>query len=60
MVKINRTKNEYLAFNIDENGNKIKMDQEIIKNIPFFKYLGSQVTNDGKIEAEINHWSQYK
>ena len=48
-------KKEYLAFNIDENGNELKMNDRVIKNIAFFKYLGSHVRDDGKIEAEINH-----
>ena len=36
------------------------MDEEVIQNIAFFKYLGSHLTDDEKIEAEINYWSQYE
>ncbi len=54
-LKISRTKTEYLSFNDFEDGSEMKMDDEIIKKVPAFKYLGSHVAEDGELDVEINH-----
>ena len=40
-MKISRTKTEYLPFNA--NGGEMKMDEEVIKQVSSFKYLGSRI-----------------
>ena len=52
-MKISRTKTEYLPFNA--NGGEMKMDEEVIKQVSSFKYLGSHVTSDGELVNEVNH-----
>ena len=37
--KISRTKTEYLWFNGRADGEEMRMDDEIIKRVPAFKYL---------------------
>nr|XP_027221221.1 uncharacterized protein LOC113813441 [Penaeus vannamei] len=53
-LKISRTKSEYLSFNNFEEENGVEMDDEIIKRVPAFKYLGSHVTEDGELDVEVN------
>nr|XP_027231092.1 uncharacterized protein LOC113822750 [Penaeus vannamei] len=53
-LKISRTKSEYLSFNDFEEENGVEMDDEIIKRVPAFKYLGSHVTEDGELDIEVN------
>nr|XP_027231091.1 uncharacterized protein LOC113822749 [Penaeus vannamei] len=53
-LKISRTKSEYLSFNDFEEENGVEMDDEIIKRVPAFKYLGSHVTEDGEVDVEVN------
>jgi len=53
-LKISRTKSEYLSFNDFEEENGVEMDDEIIKRVPAFKYLGSHVTEDGELDVEVN------
>nr|XP_027233168.1 uncharacterized protein LOC113824612 [Penaeus vannamei] len=52
-LKISRTKSEYLSFNYFEEENGVDMDDEIIKRVPAFKYLGSHVTEDGELDVEV-------
>eukprot|EP00795_Rhopilema_esculentum_P014763 gene14763-5870_t len=55
---ISRTKTEYLQPNDFEDLDDMRMDEEIIKKIPAFKYLGTHVTEDGELDVEINHQIQ--
>ena len=57
--KISRTKTEYLQFNDFEDLDDMRMDEEIIKKFPAFKYLGTFVTEDGELDVEINHRIQF-
>lgn len=45
-MKISRTKFEYLSSNNFEEENGVEIDNEIIKRVPAFGYLGSHVTED--------------
>ena len=53
--KISRSKTEYLQFNDFEDLDDMKMDEEIIKKVPAFKYLGTHVSEDGELDVEVNH-----
>jgi len=53
--KISRTKTEYLQFNDYEDLEDIKMDEEIIKKVQVFMYLGTHVSEDGELDVEISH-----
>nr|XP_027215958.1 uncharacterized protein LOC113808684 [Penaeus vannamei] len=53
-LEISRTKSEYLSFNEFEEENGVEIDDEIIKWVPAFKYLGSHVTEDGELDVEVN------
>ena len=57
--KISRTKTEYLQFNDFEDLDDMRMDEEIIKKFPAFKYLGTFVTEDGELDVKINHRIQF-
>eukprot|EP00795_Rhopilema_esculentum_P014606 gene14606-5685_t len=46
---------EYFHFNDFENLDDMRMDEEIIKKIPAFKYLGTHVTEDGELDVELDH-----
>jgi hypothetical protein len=37
---------------------EVKVEDHITSQITLFKYLGSIVQNDGKIEADVNCWIQ--
>ena len=56
-LKISRSKTEYLPFNDPEDGDgsEMKMDNEAIKKVESFKYLGSYVAHDGDLEVEVKH-----
>ena len=63
-LKINRRKTEYLRFNENQNG-EVSLQGEELKRVNKFKYLGSTVTEDGDLEAEITHriqagWKNWK
>ena len=54
--KISRTKTEYLQINDDEDLDDMKMDEEIIKKVQAFKYLGGMHVSDyGELSIEISH-----
>ena len=53
--RISRTKTEYLQFNDYEDLEDMKMDEEIIKKVKAFKYLGTHVSEDGELDVEISH-----
>nr|XP_027224790.1 uncharacterized protein LOC113816996 [Penaeus vannamei] len=52
-LKISRTKSEYLSFNDFEEENGVEMDDEVIKRLPAFIYLGSHVTEDGELDVAV-------
>ena len=53
--KISRTKTEYLQFNDQDDEEGMTMDNEIIKRVQAFKYLGTHVSEDGELDIEVNH-----
>ena len=53
--KISRKKTEYLQFNDYEDLDDMIMDEEIIKKVQAFKYLGTHVSEDGELDVEISH-----
>lgn len=57
-LKTNRVKPEYLWFNIEWDVGEVKMDEEVIKGVQSFNYLGSQMTVLGENRTETNHLIQ--
>ena len=53
--KISRMKTEYLKFNDYEDLDDMKMDEEIIKKVQAYKYLGMRLGEDGELDVEISH-----
>ena len=63
-LKISRKKTEYMKVNCNREG-EIKMQGEQLKRVEKFKYLGSMVTEDCQLEAEVTHriqvgWRNWK
>ena len=52
---MSRTKTEYLQFNDQDDEEGMAMDNEIIKRVQAFKYLGTHVSEDGELDIEVNH-----
>jgi dephospho-CoA kinase len=52
-MKINRKKTEVMVCSKDYENINIKMDDDIVKQVTKFKYLGSIFTEDGKNEEDI-------
>ena len=53
-LKISRGKTEYLRFNEDQD-TEICMEGVRLNRVENFKYLGSKVSSDGNLDAEITH-----
>ena len=53
-LKISRGKTEYLRFNEDQD-TEICMEGERLNRVENFKYLGSKVSSNGNMDAEITH-----
>ena len=63
-LKINRKKTEYLKLN-DDQDSKITLQGQTLNTVPNFRYLGSTVSEDGGLEAEMTHrvqagWRNWK
>ena len=63
-LKISRKKTEYLRLKDSENG-EVRLQGEKLKRVEKFKYLGSSVSEDGELGAEITHriqagWKNWK
>ena len=52
-LKISRKKTEYLKF-CDERDMEIRLQGEILKRVDKFKYLGSTVSENEELDAEIS------
>lgn len=52
-MKINIEKTEILTINAAQMEVPIKIDNQVLKDVKEFKYLGSIFTSDGKLEREI-------
>ncbi|XP_047000687.1 uncharacterized protein LOC124616424 [Schistocerca americana] len=53
-MKISRTKSEYIALK-DEQMRSCKIQDDELKSVCKFKYLGSYIQRDGGLESEIQH-----
>jgi hypothetical protein len=51
-MKINRIKSEVMVCSKDPENNHIKMDDDALKQVPKFKYLGSIFPEEGKKKAD--------
>ena len=63
-LKISRKKTEYLSLKGSGNG-EVRLQGEVLKKVPRFRYLGSTVMEDGDLEAETTHriqagWKNWK
>ena len=63
-LKISRKKTEYMRF-CDERDLQVRLQGEILKRVDKFKYLGSMISEDGELDAEISHriqsgWRNWK
>ena len=54
-LRISRTKTEYLWMGGEGKQGDIKLGLDNIKRVSAFKYLGSNVMDDGGMDSEINH-----
>ena len=52
-MEINKTKTEVMVCSKDPGNINIKMDDDALKQVPKFKYLGSIFTEDGKNKEDI-------
>ena len=55
-MKINRKKTEVMVCSKDPENINDKMDDNTLKQVPKFKYLGSIFTEDGKNKEDIIQW----
>ena len=54
-LKISRTKTEYMWTGGEEWQGTVRLGQEDIKRTSTFKYLGSVVSENGNLDAEVSH-----
>ena len=52
-MKINRIKAEVMVCSKNRENINIKMDDDVLKQVPKFKYLGSIFTEDGENKEDI-------
>jgi hypothetical protein len=52
-MKMNRTKTEVMVCSKNHENFNVKMDDNTLKQVPTFKYLGSILTEDGKNKEDI-------
>lgn len=50
-----RKKTEYLSFNKRAQNVEVYLQEEKLKRVEKFKYLGSTAAEDGEFAAEVNH-----
>jgi len=53
-LKVSRLKTEYLSFN-DESAGDVRLEENTMKMVDNFKYLGSTVAGNGDLDREITH-----
>ena len=51
-LKVNRKKTEYMAYN-EANDDNILMQDYVLKKVTTFRYLGSTLSEDGKLDEEV-------
>ena len=54
-LRISRAKTEYLWMGGEGKQGAVKLGMDNIKRVTTFKYLGSNVMDDGCMDSEINH-----
>ena len=54
-LKISRAKTEYMLLNGEDQGGTITLDTTEVKRAKSFKYLGSCVSDNGEMDAEVSH-----
>ena len=64
VLKISRKKNEYLGCH-EHQGAETHLQGETVKRVKTFTYLGSSLTVDGELDAEVTHrvqseWNNWK
>ena len=69
-LRISRAKTEYMVCNFNPNdlstvNKELKLDGETLSRVSKFKYLGSVISEDGTITAEITHrtssgWNKWR
>ena len=52
-LKVSPSKTEYLKVGSVDDGEELKLQEEIVKIAKNFKYLGSTVRSDGRCEEEV-------
>ena len=50
---MSQTKTEYLRVGSVDDGEELKLQEEMVKRAKNFKYLGSTVSSDGRCEEEV-------
>ena len=63
-LKISRRKTEYLGCNEHQDA-EIHLQEETVKRVKTFTYLGSTLAEDGELDAEVTHrvqtgWKNWK
>lgn len=63
-LKISRKKTEYLT-SCEDGNHEIRLQDELLKRVQHFRYLGSTVAENGELDAEITHriqsgWRNWK
>ena len=53
-LKISKRKTEYLGYN-DHQDATIHLQEETVKRVKTFTYLGSTLVEDGEMDAEVTH-----
>ena len=57
-MRISRTKTEYMCTTVGVDRESIRLDEEEIKKVEKFKFLGSIVNASGSMEEEVKHQIQ--
>ena len=63
-LKISRRKTEHLGGNEHQDA-EIQLQEETVKKVKTFTYLGSTLAEDGELDAEVTHrvqsgWKNWK
>src|SRR5271154_5122645 len=53
-MKISHSKSEIMLISRNQRNVEIKIQGKILKQVEKFKYLGCQISQDGKLDNEIN------
>lgn len=52
-LKISRNKTEYMQMGEQDDDNQLHLEQERLKKVEAFRYLGSNLSQDGELDREI-------